>query len=68
LVELSQGYPLAEELDRAFGGNYLFFPQSNFGVQEEELGLPLQQRGALTSFGTFEPVWWLLHRNGLQMF
>ncbi len=66
--ELFQGFNLLGELRGNFGAGFLFFPQTNFGLQEEELGLASEERGALTSFGTLEPLLWLLHMNGLQVF
>jgi hypothetical protein len=68
LLEIFQGFDVAGEMQRNFGPCHQFFPLSSFGLAEEELGLPLEERSVLSPFGIVELIAWLLHMNGLDVF
>jgi hypothetical protein len=67
-------WPIARALEANFGNNYLFFPMTPAGLEDDEellLSLPpgpesLRGR-TLVPFGVTEPVLWLLHKHGFRV-
>lgn len=72
---LFPGWPIARALQSNFGNDFLFFPLTPAGLEEDDetlLGLPPgpdNLRGRqLVPFGVVEPVLWLLHKHGYRVF
>jgi hypothetical protein len=71
LGSLCPGWNLGRELTAQFGRRWLFFPLTPVGLEESELEGPqvtdLATR-TFAPFGVVEPVLWLLHMQGYQVF
>jgi hypothetical protein len=70
---LFPGWEVVRALEANFGGNYLFFPLTPAGLDDETLldlpAGPDSLRGReLVPFGVVEPVLWLLHAHGYRVF
>jgi len=65
---------LARLLDRGFPGRHLFFPLTPLGIAEDEALLRLtdgdggRSDRAPLPFAILEPLLWLLHRRGYDVF
>jgi hypothetical protein len=51
-----------------FGKQLLFFPMSSVSLFEHELGVRELERRTIAPFGVAEPMVWLLHMHGYQVF
>ena len=51
-----------------FGKQVLFFPMSAVSLFEHELGVKDLERRTMAPFGVTEPILWLLHMHGYQVF
>jgi Double-GTPase 2 len=52
-----------------FGKQVMFFPMSSVNLIEGELGVAdLSKRSAILPFGVAEPIVWLLHMHGYEVF
>lgn len=51
-----------------FGRQLLFFPMSSVSLFEQELGEKDTNRRTVAPFGVCEPILWLLHMHGLEVF
>jgi hypothetical protein len=51
-----------------FGKQLLFFPMSAVSLFEHELGIRDLERRTMAPFGVAEPILWLLHMHGYQVF
>ena len=52
-----------------FGKQMMFFPMTSVNLIESELGVAdLSKRSVITPFGGAEPIVWLLHMQGYEMF
>jgi len=51
-----------------FGKQVMFFPMSSVGLLENELGIRDLSRRTIAPFGVAEPLVWLLHMHGYDVF
>jgi hypothetical protein len=51
-----------------FGKQVMFFPISSVGLFEHELGIKDLSRRTIAPFGVAEPLIWLLHMHGYEVF
>ncbi|HEV3439065.1 MAG TPA: hypothetical protein VG122_16985 [Gemmata sp.] len=51
-----------------FGKQVMFFPMSSVGLFEHELGIKDLSRRTIAPFGVAEPLVWLLHMYGYEVF
>jgi hypothetical protein len=51
-----------------FGKQVMFFPMSSVGLFEHELGIKDLSRRTIAPFGVAEPLVWLLHMHGYEVF
>jgi hypothetical protein len=51
-----------------FGKQVMFFPMSSVGLLEHELGVKDLSRRNIVPFGVAEPLVWLLHMHGYEVF
>jgi hypothetical protein len=51
-----------------FGKQVMFFPMSSVGLFEHELGMRDLSRRTIAPFGVAEPLIWLLHMHGYEVF
>ncbi len=51
-----------------FGKQVMFFPMSSVGLFEHELGIRDLRRRTIAPFGVAEPLVWLLHMYGYEVF
>jgi hypothetical protein len=51
-----------------FGKQVMFFPMSSVGLFEHELGIRDLSRRTIAPYGVAEPLFWLLHMYGYEVF
>ena len=63
------GVDIRNIVEGFFGKQVMFFPMSSVNLIESELGVAdLSKRSAILPFGVAEPIIWLLHMHGYQVF
>lgn len=68
LPQMFPGLNLTKRLREYFGGRVLYFPVSSVSLIEEELGERDLTRRTIAPYGVVEPILWLLHMHGYQVF
>lgn len=62
------GLDLRKKLGQYFGGRVMFFPTSAVSLNLRELGVRDLKQRTIAPFGVVEPILWLLHMHGYQVF
>lgn len=62
------GADVREIVEGYFGKQVMFFPMSSVGLFEHELGIKDLSRRTIAPFGVAEPLVWLLHMHGYEVF
>lgn len=63
------GVDVREIVEGYFGRQVMFFPISSVNLIESELGIKdLARRSAIVPYGVAEPIVWLLHMHGYEVF
>lgn len=63
------GVNIREIIEGYFGRQLMFFPISSVNLIERELGVKdLSRRSAIIPYGVAEPIVWLLHMHGYEVF
>lgn len=68
LPTMFPGWTLPRTLNEQFGGRFLFFPLTPVGIAEDELGESDLTRRGFSPVGILEPVLWLMHMHGFNVF
>ncbi len=62
------GAEIRSVIEGYFGKQLLFFPMSSVSLNEHELGIKDLSRRNIAPFGVSEPILWLLHMHGYDVF
>lgn len=62
------GADIREIVEGYFGKQVMFFPMSSVSLFEHELGVHEMDRRSMAPFGVAEPMMWLLHMHGYEVF
>jgi len=62
------GAEIRSVIEGYFGKQLLFFPLSSVSLNEHELGVKDLSQRNIAPFGVSEPILWLLHMHGYQIF
>lgn len=63
------GVDIREIVEGYFGRQLMFFPLTSVNLVERELGVKnLARRSAIIPYGVAEPIVWLLHMHGYEVF
>ncbi len=65
---LFPGVEIRGVVEGYFGKQVMFFPMSSVSLSEHELGVKELDRRTMAPFGVAEPMMWLLHMHGYEMF
>ena len=68
LPQMIPGFNVVDALEENFGNQYLFFPLSPVSLEESELGVEDLSKRTVSPDGILEPVLWLLHMHGYNVF